>query len=183
MEQQTPEKKTTVSHNALNYGLVFGVILIIFSLILYMLNLEKVTGLQYLSYLILVVGLILGILNYKNKINKGFITYGQSLGTGVLIALIASSLFAVYFFFFASYIDTDLVKEMMNKSQDQMLEKHPEMTQEQVDVAMSYMKIFMQPWIMSLFYIVVMTFVSFIESLIISIFTQKKDNSFESNFN
>jgi len=47
---------------------------------------------------------------------------------------------------------------------------------------MSYTRKFMNPYIMAITGILWSTFMSFIASLIISIFTKKKDNSFESNF-
>ncbi len=181
MEQQTPEKKVTVSHNALNYGLILGVIQIILSLLFYMLNVETDSFIRYLSMIIMIVGIVFGILNYRKKINNGFISYGQSLGTGVLIGLFCAILFSIYFFFFAKFIDTDLISEILRKKEEAMA-SDPRFTPEIIEQSMHYTRMFVQPWIMSLFTVLGMTFGCFIASLIISIFTQKKDNSFESNF-
>jgi hypothetical protein len=91
-------KKVSVVRNALNYGAMLGIVLIIADLLFYTFNISTDSYLRYLNFLLIIAGLITGILYYRNKINEGFISYGKSLGIGVLIGFIASFIVAVYMF-------------------------------------------------------------------------------------
>lgn len=176
------KKKISVVRNSLNYGVILGVVLIVISMLMYVLNLSNQSFSQYLSLFVILVGIILGILNYRKNINGGYITYGQSLGSGVLIGLFSSVIVSVYTIIFFKFIDPGMITEILNKAEENMLEQNPNMTDEQLGVAMSYTRKFMNPFVMAITAILWSTFMSFIASLIISIFTKKIDKSFESNF-
>ena len=147
-----------------------------------MLNISKESNLRYLNFVLIIAGLTVGILNYRNQINGGFISYGKSLGSGVLIGLFASIIVAIYTVIFMKFIDPGMIDEMLKKAEEQMLERNPSMSEENIEAALKYTKMFMNPVLMSIMSIFGSTFMSFIASLIISIFTKKNDNSFESNF-
>jgi len=181
MEQEKEIKKITVARNALNYGVMIGLAMIIISLLFYILNINDQSISQYISTVLIIAGIIIGVLNYK-KNNGGFISYGQSLGTGVLIGLFSSIIVSIYTIIFFKFIDPGMIDVVLRKAEEKMLEKNPSMTDEQLEVAMSYTRKFMTPLWMSITSILGSTFISFIASLIISIFTKKNDNSFESNF-
>jgi len=181
MEQENKIKHFTVVGNAINFGLILGVSMIIAELLLYILNVSTDKVARYSNMLLIVTGIIIGILNFKKNRN-GNISYGQSLGTGVLIGLFASILVSVYTFIFYKFIDPGMIEVLLRKAEEQMLEKNPTLTDDQIELAMSYTRKFMTPIWMSISSIFGLTFISFIASLLISIFTKKTDKSFESNF-
>jgi drug/metabolite transporter (DMT)-like permease len=156
--------------------------MVIISLLLYVFSLSDQTFVQYLSLAIIIAGIIIGILNYKNKVEGGFITYGQSLGSGVLTGLFAAIVLSVYTIIFFKFIDPDMVNVILKKAEENMRDRNQNMTEDQIDMAMSYTRKFMNPYIMAITSTIWLTFMSFIASLIISIFTKKADKSFESNF-
>jgi len=181
--ETTPEiKKNSIFPNALNYGKILGIISIIFTIILYVLNIMDNKYAGFVPLIILIAVLVVGILNYRNKINGGFITYGQSLGTGVLIGLISSVLVALFTFILYQYIDPDLIGSLLSKTEEQMLERNPNLTDEQIEMAVNYTKKYTTPLWLTISAFFWTTLLAFIASLVISIFTQKKDKSFESNF-
>jgi len=183
MEQEiNAKKKVSIARNSLNYGVATGIVMIIVSLLLYVFGLSDQTFVQYLSLAIIIAGIIIGILNYRNKSNGGFISYGQSLGSGVLIGLFAAVLVSVYTIIFFKFIDPDMVNVILKKAEENIRERNQNMTDDQVEIAMSYTRKFMNPYIMAVTSTIWLTFMSFIASLIISIFTRKEDKSFESNF-
>jgi hypothetical protein len=181
MEQEKKIKKSTVARNALNYGVILGVAMIIISLLLYILNLNDQSFSPYINIVLLIAGIIIGTLNYK-KNNDGFISYGQSVGIGVLIGLFASIIVSIYSFIFLKFIDHGMIDVILRKAEERILEKNPTMSDDQIEKAMSYTRIFITPLWISIISIFQLTFMSFIASLIISIFTKKVDDSFESNF-
>jgi len=181
--ETTPEiKKNSIFPNALNYGIILGIISIILSITLYVLNLMENTVAGFIPLIFLIVVMILGILNYRNKINGGFITYGKSLGTGVLIGLISSVIMAIYTFIFYQYIDPDMINYLLSKTEEKMLEQNPNLSDEQIEMAMKYTKKMMSPIWMAINTFIWTTLVALVASILISIITQKKDKSFESNF-
>lgn len=117
------------------------------------------------------------IIQYRNTMNGGCITYGRSLGCGFLVGMFAAVVTSVYTFIFLQYINPDYITEILAKAEDQMLVQNPNMTQEQIDMGLSYAKMFAKPWLSAITGFVSMSFVSLLFSLLVSIFTQKVDNS------
>ncbi|HNW98524.1 MAG TPA: DUF4199 domain-containing protein [Bacteroidales bacterium] len=181
MEPSTETKKISVARNALNYGFLLGITLIILSLLFYILNVDYQSVAQYISIVIMIVGMIIGILAYR-KNNNGFITYGQSLGNGVLIGLFSAILVSIYTIIFFTLIDPGMIDVILRQAEEKMIEKNPNMTDEQIEMAMSYSRKFMTPLSMAIWGTIMSTVYAFVASLIISIFTRKVDNSFEANF-
>lgn len=182
IEQNIEPKKISVGRNAMNYGALTGVALIIVSLIFYILNMTLIPGVQWIQFAVYVAGMIIGILNYRNKVNGGFISYGKSLGSGVLIGLFASIIASIYVYILFKFIDPGLVDKMISMQEDAILKKSPDISDEDMELIMDKVKIFMAPFWMAIMGVVMNTLYSFILSLIISIFTRKTDKSFEANF-
>jgi ethanolamine transporter EutH len=174
-------EKMSAGRVALNYGLILGVVLIIYSLILYLLDvpLDALQYFNWVSYIFIIVAMVLGIRTYRDKYAGGFITYGKSFSTGFLIGLYASIIAAIYGFIYFSYINPGIVQEMMDARTIEMLEQNPNMNDEQVEIAQAWMERFMSPVMMSIMGLIVNVIVSLVISLIVSIFTQKKDASLE----
>jgi Protein of unknown function (DUF4199) len=129
-----------------------------------------------LNFLILPLILIyFGCNNYKMKLNSGFITFGQCLKIGVTICIIAgliSALFSTVFgMLFPEYFE-----EMYRKISKMMVEKNPQMTSEQLDMAISMMKKFSNPAIAIPFSIAIYAFIGLIYSLIVGAIVKKDPN-------
>lgn len=72
------ERKTSMAKSALNYSLVTGAVIIIFSLLLYVLNINVYENdiLGYVSYAILIIGMIIGSKSFRDNELDGFASYG-----------------------------------------------------------------------------------------------------------
>ncbi len=73
----------------------------------------------YASMLIAFSMVFVGIRNYRDKFNGGVISFGKAFKTGILIVLIASTLYVVswlicYFFFMPDFLDKYAVQELEN---------------------------------------------------------------------
>src|ERR1700730_16522645 len=79
----------TKSKVIIMWGIITGVVEIIFYQLL---NLSGNTsgGLQSISYLILLGGLIGGMMQFRNKVNGGYATFGELYKVGMLMTLILS---------------------------------------------------------------------------------------------
>ena len=157
-------------------GVYLGVALILFSLILYLLGIDRESPVQYVSYLILIVGLAWSIFAFRNKDLGGFCTYGKAFSAGFYTALIASLLTGIYTFINVTAIDPGMIGEILLRAEEGMLASNPNMTDDQLEIALSWTEMMTTPIMMSVFNFIGNLLVSTILSLIIAIFAKRENN-------
>lgn len=109
--------------SALNHGIIFGIVLIIIQVLMWMFNFIPVgIGKSLLMLLITlifyVVAIYLFIKNYRDKNMGGSIPYGQAFLYGLAVFMIASVLGAIFNFIFLSFIDPEYTKRVMQTTAD-----------------------------------------------------------------
>lgn len=163
--ENTP--KASVKKIALNYGLLMGLASIAFSVIVYVMgkHLDRPWWSTVISFGIMILFIVYGLKAFK-KDNGGFLSVGESLKTGVAIALIAGILGVIFNYIFVTMIEPDFVNQMLEVTREQMIERNPEMTEDQMQVALDMTEKFMSPGLMAVFGIVASLFFGFIISLI-----------------
>ena len=168
------ENKPNVWKNGLNWGVITGLVTIIYSTLMYFLglNLESWTG--WISYIILIGGIVYGTIQYRDNVRGGTISYAQALGFGVIIALVVAIISAIYSLVL-SVIDPGIIDQILEKAQEEMLKQG--LSDDQVEQAIEMQKKFMSPGIIAAMIVPGMTFMGFIFSLITSIFLKKEDTS------
>ncbi len=166
------EDKSIFWKNIMQYGLAIGLALIIFSVLTYFFDVAPKSPIQYLTYLILVGGIIISANNYK-KTNNIFLTYGKAFKIGFFVSVIAAFILAVYIFIFNKFIDPDAIDRMLKLS-EQELSKHKELTQEQIDVSMQMMKKFSNITVLTIASFLSMVLNGTLLSLITSIFVKSR---------
>jgi hypothetical protein len=78
-------------------------------------DLQEILG--YASILLSMIFVFLGIKQYRDKFNGGFISYGKALKLGLLIVLLPSIAFGLFDLIYTHYLDPDF----MSKYYDQMV--------------------------------------------------------------
>ncbi len=169
------EKDTNIWKNSMNWGLIVGIVLIIYSLLMYFLGLSLEKWVGYLSYLLILGGIIYSTIQYRDNILGGSITYGKALGFGTLVILFAAIVSAVYAYLFYAYIDPEMINKILEMTEEEMVNKG--VSDEQIEMALEMQSKFMKPWLMALFSIPSLTFMGFIFSLFTSIFLKKEVES------
>jgi len=167
------EKKTSVAANALNYGLITGAVIIVYNLLLYIANLYMNQALGWVAYLFLVGGMVWGTLEYRKKLEGGFLTYGQAFSSCFFIGMIAGILAIIYMFFYVKYINPGIVNEIMEQSRQKLQEKN--LTEDQIEAGLEWTRKFTTPGIMTVFGLIAYAFFSALLGLIASIFLKKVD--------
>lgn len=174
------EQKTSPSKSALQFGVLFGVIMILQLVISYILNIgaeNKTYGLiiSVLNYFVLpFIFIYLGCNNYKKNHNNGFIKFGECIKIGMSIALIASLIYGVFYFIF-TLIFPEFVPDLMRKMSDITQKENPNLTAEQLEMSMSIMEKMMNPYITIPLAIVMNCFIALIHSLIIGAIVKKEN--------
>ena len=165
-------KQRTINENALYYGLLTGLALIIYSLILYIFDASTNKTLGYFSMLILALAMFLSAKSYRDQSNDGFISYSRALGASVLTALYASVLLGLYTFIFYKYIDPEAIKPLLEAAETEMYKQGLE--DRELDQAMEMTKKFMTPgWMLGMTTLTNMFWGTLI-ALITSIFVKRE---------
>lgn len=166
------EDKVTISQIGLRYGIIIGLIFIVYGLILQMLNLdiELIQKFDYVSYVFLIIALVLAHKAYKEG-GDGFMSIGQGLKIGMLISLIGGVLSGIFSYIYIKFIDDS----MLTKIKDLQIEKLEEqgMDDATIEKTMEITGKLMSAEMIPVWAIVAMLFFGFILSLIVSLFTKK----------
>ncbi|MFC2137175.1 DUF4199 domain-containing protein [Bacteroidota bacterium] len=175
------ENKPNIYKSAMNYGAIVGFALVIYSVLMYMLDLSTNRTMGNLSFIILLAGIIFGIKNYRDKVNDGIIAYTKSLGLGILITVFAGIISTFYSYIQMTIIDPELPAKIMEIAEEAMLDRG--MTEEQVEMQMQMTAKMMKPLSLSIIGILSFAFYGTILSLIVSIFMKKEGDPFVQDTN
>jgi hypothetical protein len=154
---------------ALKAGLITGLVMTVYSTVLSMMGLPQSSPLHYVTFLLLVGGLVYGMREFKEQ-NGGYMTYGQGLGVGTLTSAVAGLLSSLISTFYVKFVDPTLLQRTMDEQRIQMEERG--MSDAQIDQAMKIAES------MSGFSFIIATigvvFFGFILSLIIAAFVKRE---------
>jgi len=175
MEPITPTKVTTTAV-AVRYGLLTGLAGSILSFILNIAHLDQSPA-KWLGYLVLGGGIVLAQLFYRQH-NAGFMSYGEGVGIGTLLSLVSGSVSAVFSYIYTHLVDTEMINRIMDKVRADM-EAKGGMTDEQMEVALSWTAKFMSEPILSIFIVFMSLVLGLIGSLIISAVLKNPKPEFE----
>jgi hypothetical protein len=169
--EQKPTNKT-----ALYYGVILGIATILVSVILYALGMHYDQDWKQSTFSILVIAVItfIGIKKFK-ELNGGLLSLGQAIKTGLGIALIGGIISIIYTFIFINYIEPDFLTKIAEIQEQTMLDRFPDLTDEQIENQMEMMKKFSSPGLIAAISIVYMLFIGFIASLISGLILKKKE--------
>ena len=161
--------------HALMNGIYVGIALIIISLIFYVADVYTAKWPGFISYAVLFAGIGYSIYLYRDNHLNGFITYGEGVSLGFLTGLFAAILAAIYTFVFMHFLGDGMIQEMLNATEESIITKRPDISDEELDMAMKWAKKMMQPGWMTLMAFLANAFFSFIFALIASIFVKKEE--------
>ncbi|MES2779258.1 MAG: DUF4199 domain-containing protein [Bacteroidota bacterium] len=165
---------------AMKYGLIVAFAHIIVNIVFYMINPElsqKGTSALGITQLLILLAATIYIL-YSVTVKRrdedldGYISYSQSLGFMIKIALPASFVIAIYTYIFLAYINVDFMQKMWETQAQEMYNQGK--SEEEVEQVMKVGKMMSSPLILTFFGFMGSLFQLFIFSLIASIFARKQ---------
>jgi len=161
----------------MNYGAVLGLCLVAIASVMWSFGVDKSGSMlpTILNNGLIIAGITYTIIVFRDTENSGFISYSDSLKLGTSVAFFSSVILAFYTFIFINYIEPNTLNEILQQAEQAILESKPEISDEELDLALEMTDKFIQPHWMLILGILSGTFMGFIYSLIISIFV-KKDN-------
>lgn len=175
METIETPPKPGMGRNAFTHGMITAALLILFSLLTYALDMMQNRALGFVTFILLVGGMYYGTKTYRDRYLNGFISYGKAFTSTFTIALIASVVLAVYIFLFYKFFDPDMVQVIREEAEQEMLRRDPEISDQELEMALSWTQRFTTPGWMAVFGFITNAVVSIILALIISVFLKKED--------
>lgn len=169
MEQEINAWKTNLTN-----GLILGAVGIVYTLIVYFLDLTFSTYQGYIGMVIQLVVLFFLLKSYRDNFRHGQITYGQSVGAGVIIYVYYAVIMAIFGYLLYTVIDPGLMKKALAVAEAKMASKG--LPQAQIDTAMTLTSKMMKPAFTAIFGLFGTMIVGTIISLIVSIFIKRETN-------
>lgn len=167
------ERSVSPGKSGLVYGVLFGVIMILEFVIMYIIGMRSLVGtsagviVNIANYLVLpLLFIYLGCINYKKNLNNGFISFGEALKVGVSITFIAALIYGLFNIAF-NFIYPDFINEMISITQDDMIKQNPNITSKEMEMGIEMMKKFMNPLIVLPVTLAMYSFFGLIYSLIV----------------
>jgi hypothetical protein len=173
------EHQTSIWKTNFNNGLIMGLVAIVYSLLIYFLDLTFNTYQGYIFYVIQVVLLFYLVKSYRENYKHGYITYGQAVGSGVVISVYAGILSAVFVYILYAIIDPDLVNKQLAFAEQTLVDRG--MPQASIDAAMKIQTKILKPAIMAPISIFGNVLWGTILSLVVAIFVRKEGNPLVEN--
>lgn len=170
------ENKPSAVVVSLGYGVIIALAIIVFSLILFLLNIVNRNGLENLAYLILLGGLFLAQTNFRNKYLGGYIDYGKAFIIGMLTSLFVALIYGIYTFVFLKYIDPGAMEQAMTIAEQKLMDKG--MSDLEIEQGMAIVRKFQSVGLTSFGAFLITFIIGMILSLITAIFVKKENANF-----
>ena len=168
MTSNTPQ----IRNYAYKYGLIYGAITIIFSLMLHIMDLTYSGSNfpQIFGYVLLAVLIIWAVVAFR-KDNQGKLSVGQATKIGTATALISAIITVLYIIVFANVIEPDFAEKLGELTSEQLREKAPQLTEDQIAQQVAMQTKFF--WVSYPFILIVYSLYGLVLGWITGLFTKK----------
>ena len=168
------EQKKSIFQPSVMPGVFLGIGLVIFSLLMYLLDIKRESGWNYLSLVVMAIGLYWAMITVRDKTLGGTISYGQAFATGFWTGFIAAIISVIFTYLYVTIINPDFVSEIIAQAEEKMLEANPNMSDEDLDRALHMTEKFTSPVMITVWAFVANVIFATILSLIIAIFAKRE---------
>ncbi len=127
----------------IKWGLIGGMVSIIIGLITYLLGLSDSNYFKYLGIIAMVAVVILGLFEYRDKLNGGFASFSDLFKVGLLIGLLITVISSIWSLIYMNFIDTEMISNILLQTEINLESKG--MSDKEIKQAMEITKKFMTP--------------------------------------
>lgn len=171
------EKSTSTFKSGLINGIILGIALIAFELILHFTGLKFTKYVSLISYVILIAVIVYATNKYKKTISPESFSYGKALGLATLIVVFGAILLNIYTYFYVTSIDPEFITKSLAEVETELLNKG--MPDEQIEMMVSVQRKMLKPGIIAISGLFGTVLIGFIISLITSIFLKKDGDPYQ----
>ncbi len=170
------EQQTTTARVALKYGVVTAIASIVYITILYVSGQFTNNSLTSLSLVILIVAMIVAMKEFREDSN-GFMSYGQGLGIGTLMAAVSGFISSVYNYIYISFIDQTITQQILDKARSGMEARGSD--EAQIEASMAFIEKISSPGFGFAIGIISTVIVGFVIALVVSAIMKKDKPVFD----
>lgn len=151
------------------WGVITTLAMSAFSLSMYLAgNMNRAN--QYIGFVIMFIGIVIGMIQCRNKVNGGFGSFGEQFKIGLLITLMVTGLNTIYLIVFLQ-LTPGFIDKIKQQAEANMINKG--LTTEQMQMGMKMMEKFTTPAMMVVFGLIGTIFFGVILTLIAAAITNK----------
>lgn len=166
------EKKTSIFNHSLMWGAILGIVLIVYSLLLYFMDLSTNRGLSFVSWIIIIAGLFYAMKLYRDTVNQGILSFGNAFAIGLLVCIVSGLIASIFAYIQFSFIAPELIDKLTQISEEKLLSRG--MSEEMIEQSMAISKKFMTPVMISVWAFVMSVIIGTVLSLILAAIVKKE---------
>lgn len=170
------QEKPSTARIALKWGAIAGVVLVVYSLILFVTEQAGNQSLGWISLALSVVFIVLAMREFRS-LNEGYLSIGEGIGVGTLVSAISGLISATFSTIYTSFVDTAFYERLADTMQEQWEEQG--LSDAQIEQASEMTKMFQSPGLLFGISLIGAVIGGLIISLIVAAFMRKKRPVFE----
>lgn len=171
-------KNNPMLKSAMNSGLILGIALVVYGLIIYIMGMIKPPfWVGIINYLLIIGGIIYGTKKFRDEDLGGEISYSKALGFGVLICVFASIISGIYTILLTTVIDPEYMSKLISEIEAEYVKSG--LSEDQIETAMKFVGKMQSPIFMAISTVIGFAFMGTIFSLVTSVFLKKEKSIFE----
>lgn len=167
------EKNNTLQLGA-TYGLILGIAMCMVTLVPFLAGMKPDEN-KWLSIVglgLMVVFFVVAI-NKQKQLNGGFISFGKAFKLGMTAGVVAAIVAGLYMVFHTTQLVPDFQATAMESAREAMEKSNPDITEEQIDMALGMTEKFTSPKWIGLFTFISNIFPALLFALLVAAFLKK----------
>ncbi len=170
------QEKPSTARVALKWGIILGIVLIVYTLILFLTDQAGNQNLGWISLALSVTFIVLAMREFRT-LNEGYLSLGEGVGVGTLVSAISGLISATFSTFYTFFIDTAFYERLTDTMQERLEEQGR--SDAEIEQSAEIMKMFQNPGLSFAFSLIGAVLFGLILSLIIAAILRKKRPVFE----
>lgn len=166
------EEKSTLWPVGFRVGVILALALIIYSMLLQVTGMATNQAMGFIPNVFYILGIIWAHKTYKES-GDGFMSYGQGLGLGMIVAGVAGLISSLFTYIYLKFIDDSMLGEILNQSRIALEEQG--MDDEQIEQTLAMTQKFTTPEMLMVWGLFGALLMGLIFALVISAFTKKNN--------
>ncbi len=156
----------------LKHAILIGLVSLVWGIITYVSGLFTQQWVGYVSYLILLVGIVLAMKEWRDRVQKGVLSFGNAFKVGMLFCLWSALISVLSMVFMLYVLAPEMIQEILKASEQQMLDRG--LSDQEIEVAMTWTRRFVTPGWLTFFSFVGTLFFGMLLSLVAALFMKKE---------
>lgn len=166
----------TVKSLGMKWGVILGVVSLVFFLVTTLAGLQGESGIQWLGYIPVIIVMYLAHKEFKDS-GDGYMSYGQGLGLGTLMVAISSIISVSFAYVYIKFIDTTYMDVIKDKQVEELMKSG--LSDAEIERTIEMSQSFMTPEFILIIGLLFSVFIGFLISLIVSAITKNSNPAME----